>query len=108
MAHDASDPRFASRDESIVRFGVFELNVRTRELRKRGFKVRLPDQAFQILQMLLERPGEVVTREELRQRLWSTDETIQSELQFWPDATMGAGSGAPGTATHVISFLWRR
>jgi Tol biopolymer transport system component/DNA-binding winged helix-turn-helix (wHTH) protein len=54
----------------IVRFGVFEADLHTRELRKNGLRIRLPDQPFQVLAMLLERPGEMVTREELRERLW--------------------------------------
>jgi DNA-binding winged helix-turn-helix (wHTH) protein len=56
-----------------LRFGVFEVDLRTRELRKHGVKVRLQEQPFQVLAMLLERSGEVVTREELRSRLWSAD-----------------------------------
>lgn len=47
--------------------------MRSRELRKRGRKIRLQDQPFQVLAILLERPGEVVTREELRQKLWPAD-----------------------------------
>ena len=53
-----------------MRFGVFEVDVRAGELRKNGAKVRLQEQPFQLLCALLERPGEVVTRDELRQRLW--------------------------------------
>ncbi len=56
-----------------VRFGVFELDLRTGELRKRGLRIRLQEQPFQVLAMLLERPRELVTREELRQRLWTAD-----------------------------------
>src|SRR5580704_1672069 len=56
-----------------VRFGVFELDLRTGELRKRGSRIRLQEQPFQVLAMLLERPRELVTREELRQRLWTAD-----------------------------------
>lgn len=56
-----------------VRFGAFELDLRAGELRKQGVKVKLQEQPFQILAMLLERPGEVVTREELRKRLWPSD-----------------------------------
>src|ERR1700731_3057329 len=52
------------------RFGVFELDLRAAELRKRGVRIKLQEQPFQILCLLLEHPGEVVTREELRQRLW--------------------------------------
>ena len=56
-----------------LRFGVFEVDLRAGELRKHGMKLRLPEQAFQILAMLVERPGETVTREELRNRLWSAE-----------------------------------
>ena len=56
-----------------IRFGVFEVDPQARELRKQGFKVKLQEQPFQILLMLLERPGEVVTREEIRKRLWPAD-----------------------------------
>ena len=58
---------------SIVRFGAFEADLDTGELRKRGLKIRLPGQVFQVLTLLLERPGEVVSRLELRQRLWPED-----------------------------------
>src|SRR3954447_16050613 len=56
-----------------VRFGVFEVDLRAGELRKHGMKLRLPEQPFQVLAMLLERPGEVVSREELRNRLWTAE-----------------------------------
>lgn len=54
----------------VLRFDAFELDVRTRELRQGGRRIRLQDQPCEILQMLLERGGDVVTRDELRQRLW--------------------------------------
>src|SRR6516165_10965761 len=53
-----------------VRFGAFEVDLQARELRKRGLRLKLQEKPFQILEMLLERPGEVVTREALRNRLW--------------------------------------
>jgi TolB-like protein/DNA-binding winged helix-turn-helix (wHTH) protein/Tfp pilus assembly protein PilF len=56
-----------------ARFGSFEMDLRAGELRKHGVRIRLQTQPFQILGMLLERPGEVVTREELRQALWPGD-----------------------------------
>jgi TolB-like protein/Tfp pilus assembly protein PilF len=56
-----------------VRFGSFELDLRAGELRKQGVKIKLQEQPFQILAMLLEQPGQVVTREELRNRLWPAD-----------------------------------
>lgn len=54
----------------VLHFGVFEVDTRARELRKQGLRVRLQEQPFQILRLLLERAGDVVTREELRQQLW--------------------------------------
>jgi TolB-like protein len=57
----------------LLRFGSFELDLRAGELRKQGVKIKLQEQPFQILSMLLEHPGEVVTREELRTRLWPSD-----------------------------------
>jgi len=55
----------------VVRFGVFELDLRAGELRKKGLRLRLQEQPLQVLALLLQQPGEVVTREELRQKLWS-------------------------------------
>src|SRR5450631_498282 len=57
----------------VVRFGTYEVDLRSGELRKSGLKVRLTGQPFQILGILLERPGELVTREELQKRLWPGD-----------------------------------
>jgi DNA-binding winged helix-turn-helix (wHTH) protein len=63
MAETQSRPR-------LVRFGAFEADVQTGELRKDGMKLKFSGQPFQVLAILLERPGEVVTREELQKRLW--------------------------------------
>ncbi len=63
----------------VVRFGVFELDTRSGELRRHGLKVRLPDQSFQILNLLLSRPGEVVTREELRNAVWTAQTFVDFE-----------------------------
>ena len=54
----------------VVRFGTFEVNLHSRELRKRGMRIRLEEKPFQILEMLLQRAGHVVTRRTLRERLW--------------------------------------
>jgi DNA-binding winged helix-turn-helix (wHTH) protein len=62
----ASNPR-------LFRFGVYEADLRTGELRKNGLKVRLQEQPFQVLAYLLEHAGDVVTREDLRARLWPAD-----------------------------------
>ena len=56
-----------------VRFGVFEVDLGARELRKQGVRIKLQEQPFHLLQMLLEHPGEVVTREELQKRIWPVD-----------------------------------
>ena len=56
-----------------IRFGPFELDTRTDELWKHGRRIRVRDQPIQILRALLDRPGDVVTREALRERLWSAD-----------------------------------
>lgn len=58
---------------SVLRFGVFEADLQSEELFKKGVKVKLQEQPFRILALLLTHAGEVVTREELRQRLWPTD-----------------------------------
>ena len=63
----------------LVRFGAFELDLSTGELRKGGVRINLPDQPLQVLKTLLDRPGELVTREELRQRLWSAETFVDFE-----------------------------
>jgi TolB-like protein/DNA-binding winged helix-turn-helix (wHTH) protein/Tfp pilus assembly protein PilF len=57
----------------IICFGNFEVDLRSRELRRNGARVRIPEQAFLVLTILLEQPGKLVTREEIRKRLWSSD-----------------------------------
>src|SRR6266849_4188824 len=54
----------------VVRFGTFEVNLDTRELRKHGMRIRLEEKPFQILELLLERAGHVVSRRTLREKLW--------------------------------------
>jgi Tol biopolymer transport system component/DNA-binding winged helix-turn-helix (wHTH) protein len=63
----------------VVRFGVFELDLRAGELSGEGRRQKLPEQPFAILVALLDRPGEVVTRDELRQRLWPADTFVDFE-----------------------------
>ena len=70
----AGSPNPGTNGESGARrFGVFEVDLHAGELRRNGLKVKLQEQPFQILALLLERPGEVVTREDLRNRLWPVD-----------------------------------
>jgi TolB-like protein/DNA-binding winged helix-turn-helix (wHTH) protein/Flp pilus assembly protein TadD len=67
-------------DARIFRFGIFELDTQSGELRRHGQKVRLPDQSFQILKTLIGRPGEVVTRDELRRVLWTAETFVDFEV----------------------------
>ncbi|MFY9583637.1 MAG: tetratricopeptide repeat protein [Candidatus Acidiferrales bacterium] len=62
-----------------LRFGVFEVNLSAHELRKHGIRIKLRGQPFDLLAMLLEKPGEVVTREEMRARLWQADTFVDFE-----------------------------
>src|SRR5262245_12442199 len=71
--------RTRSGSTSVVRFGPFELDLSSRELRRGTVCVRLQAQPFEILQMLLERRGEVVTRTELRNRLWPSGTFVDFE-----------------------------
>jgi TolB-like protein len=66
-------------DQRLVRFGGFDANLRTRELWRHGTRVPMQDQPFQILAMLLERPGDVVTRDEIRNRLWPDGTSVDFE-----------------------------
>lgn len=63
----------------VLRFGVFELDLRAGELRKQGVKIKLQDQPFQVLRILLESPGEVVTREDLQHQIWPSDTFVDFE-----------------------------
>ncbi len=65
--------------ERILRFGTFELDSRAGELRKKGAKIKLQDQPLQVLLMLLERQGEIVTRQELQKKLWPADTFVDFE-----------------------------
>lgn len=93
----------------IVRFGVFELDLEARELRKAGIRIKLHDQPFQILAMLLERPGEIVTREELQKRLWPQDTFVDFDLSLNSAVkklrqALGDDSGNP----RFVETLYRR
>lgn len=64
----------------VARFGLFEVDFKSQELRKSGIRIKIQDQPFQILTMLLEQPGEVVTREEIQKRLWASDTFVDFDL----------------------------
>ncbi len=63
-----------------VRFATFEVDLRSGELHKQGIKIKLHDQPFQVLTMLLEHPGELVTREQLHQKLWPSDTFVDFDV----------------------------
>lgn len=83
-----------------VQFGVFELDLQRAELRKQGVKVKLQDQPLKVLQVLLENPGQIVSREELRQRIWPAntfvefDQGLYSAMARLRDA-LGDSSDSP-------------
>jgi Tol biopolymer transport system component/DNA-binding winged helix-turn-helix (wHTH) protein len=60
----------------VIKFGVFDVDLHKGEVRKNGLKLRLRGQPFQVLSILLEHPGKLVSREEFQQRLWTNDETF--------------------------------
>jgi Tol biopolymer transport system component/DNA-binding winged helix-turn-helix (wHTH) protein len=75
MAQPATNPR-------IVQFGLFELDLDARELRKSGVKIKLQEQPFQILALLLEQPGVIVTREDLQKKLWPDNTFVDFDLSL--------------------------
>ena len=83
VVHSGSRRGHAMPDSSprppAIRFGVFEVDLRSGELRRNGLKIKLQEQPFQILAMLLEHPGEIVTREEIQRKLWSEDTFVDFE-----------------------------
>src|SRR5262249_18476721 len=64
----------------LIRFGLFELNTESRQLTKQGRRIRLQEQPLRALELLLERPGELVTRQELQQQLWPQDVHVDFDL----------------------------
>jgi TolB-like protein/DNA-binding winged helix-turn-helix (wHTH) protein len=92
-----------------VRFGVFEADFRAGELRKQGFKVKLQEQPFQILQILLEHPRELVSREELRRQIWSDNTFVDFDHGLYNSIkklreVLGDSADSP----HYIETISRR
>jgi DNA-binding winged helix-turn-helix (wHTH) protein len=79
MKREASAMHDAQRSAHSLRFGAFEFNPQTGELLKHGLKVKLSGQPIELLAMLLERPGQLVTREDLQKRLWPHDTVVEFE-----------------------------
>jgi DNA-binding winged helix-turn-helix (wHTH) protein/Tol biopolymer transport system component len=94
---------------NTLRFGAYEVNLPAGQLYKHGIKIGLRDQSFQVLAALLERPGEVVTREELRKRLWSADVFVDFDNNL--NAAVGRLREALGDSAdhpHFIETLPKR
>jgi TolB-like protein/Flp pilus assembly protein TadD len=86
-----------------VRFGTFEVDLEGRRLLKRGMPVSLREQSFQVLAALMERPGEIVTREELRRRLWSSDTFVDFEVAL--NSAVSRLRDALGDSANSPSFI---
>jgi TolB-like protein len=86
-----------------VRFGAFEVDLEGRRLLKRGMPVTLREQSFQVLAALMERPGEIVTREELRRRLWSSDTFVDFEVAL--NSAVSRLRDALGDSANSPSFI---
>jgi len=87
----------------VFRFGVFEADRRTGELRKQGTKLRLPRQSFEVLILLLERPGELVAREELRAKLWPADTFV--DFDHGLNAAVNRLREALGDSAEIPRFV---
>src|SRR5262245_39479567 len=93
----------------VARFGQFEVDLRSRELRKSGVRVRLQDQPFQILSILPDRAGDVVTREEIRDRLWPDGTFVDFEHSMNAAIKrLRAAIGDTAEAPKFVETLHRR
>jgi DNA-binding winged helix-turn-helix (wHTH) protein/Tol biopolymer transport system component len=92
-----------SRPERIVQFGVFQVDLNSGELFKSGLRIRLPEQPFRMLAILLECPGEVVSRDELRRRLWpeSTHVDFDRSLNTAASKLRDALGDASGNSRYI-------
>jgi TolB-like protein/DNA-binding winged helix-turn-helix (wHTH) protein/tetratricopeptide (TPR) repeat protein len=86
-----------------VHFGVFEANLRTQELRKHGHRLRVPRQSFQVLAALIDRPGELITRDELRAMLWPADTFVDFEHSL--NAAVNRLRDALGDSAETPRFI---
>jgi TolB-like protein len=86
-----------------VRFGAFEVDLEGRRLLKKGMPITLREQSFQVLAALMERPGEIVTREELRRRLWSSDTFVDFEVAL--NSAVSRLRDALGDSADSPSFI---
>jgi TolB-like protein/DNA-binding winged helix-turn-helix (wHTH) protein len=91
------------RSRRVTRFGPFDVDLRAGEFRKHGLKIRLQQQPFRVLALLLEHPGEVVTREELRQAIWPADTFVDFDEGL--DATIYKVRNALGDSSENPRFV---
>ncbi len=87
----------------IVRFGAFEADLQAGELRKYGLRIKVNDQPFRVLELLLERPGGLVTREELKQHLWPGDTYVDFDRSL--NAAVKNLRGALGDSPRNPRFI---
>ena len=94
---------------NLVRFGVFELDLRARELRNAGLSTGVPEQSIKILALLIEKPGEVVLREEIRKKLWPNDTVVEFDHSINAAIKrLRQALGDPAEAPQYIETLARR
>jgi DNA-binding winged helix-turn-helix (wHTH) protein len=91
-----------------VRFGMFEADLRASELRKHGLRVRLHEQPFQVLALLLARPGQIVTRDELRTRLWTADTFVDFDHGLNKAINRSEALGDSATSPRLVETVARR
>src|SRR5689334_12349240 len=92
-----------------VQFGVFELDLQSAELRKSGSKVKLQEQPLKILQILLENPGQIVSREELRQRVWPANTFVEFDQGLYSAmARLRDALGDSSESPHFIETVAKR
>src|SRR5215475_9779314 len=92
-----------------VRFGVFELDLRSGELRRDGVKIKLQDQPLKILQVLVDNPGQVITHEELRKRIWPEDTFVAFDHGLYSAITkLREALGDSSNNARFIQTLPRR
>ena len=97
------DPRWEIGGRRIVRFGAFEADLQAGELRKYGIRIKVADQPFRLLELLLERPGRLVTREVLKQYLWPGDTYVDFDRSL--NAAVNKLRGALGDLPRNPRFL---
>ena len=99
----------AAQSPQLIRFETFEVNLCTGELCKSGDRIRLPEQSFQILAMLLERPGQLVMRGDIRKRLWPNDTIVEFENSINAAVKrLRIALGDPADQPRYIETLARR